>query len=119
MNDTFDVDFALATHAVSDMCVVGLPYKVKYEHDEHMLNLSYEKNATGPWWCQICEETTYPKKCYYACNECGVTFHAECLLGDDIDNICSYETSLRSFLPTDLADLSVMVVKTAVNTRLN
>ncbi|KAJ4876934.1 Cysteine/Histidine-rich C1 domain family protein [Raphanus sativus] len=62
----------------------ALPYKVKYEHDEHMLTLSYEKIASGPCWCQICEETTDPKKGYYTCGECRVTFHTECVLGNDI-----------------------------------
>ncbi|KAG2277798.1 hypothetical protein Bca52824_060353 [Brassica carinata] len=61
-----------------------LPYKVKYDHDEHMLTLSYEKIASGPCWCQICEETTDPKKGYYTCSECRVTFHTECVLGNDI-----------------------------------
>ncbi|CAH8320221.1 unnamed protein product [Eruca vesicaria subsp. sativa] len=52
-----------------------LPYKVKYQHDEHMLTFSYEENASGPCWCQICEETTDPKKGYYTCDEYRVTLH--------------------------------------------
>ncbi|CAN6970854.1 unnamed protein product [Brassica rapa subsp. trilocularis] len=71
-------DFVLCCRCAS------LPYKVKYEHDEHMLTLSYEKIASGPCWCQICEETTDPKKGYYTCSECRVTFHTECVLGNDI-----------------------------------
>ena len=71
-------DFVLCCRCAS------LPYKVKYDHDEHMLTLSYEKIASGPCWCQICEATTDPKKGYYTCSECRVTFHTECVLGNDI-----------------------------------
>ncbi|KAG7547516.1 DC1 [Arabidopsis suecica] len=60
-----------------------LPYKVKHKDDEHILSLCYEKNASGLYWCQVCEKTTNPKKGYYTCNECGVTFHIKCILGED------------------------------------
>lgn len=59
----------------------NLPYKTKHEHDDHILTLTYEKNATTPYWCQVCEKLTNPRKGYYACSECGVTFHIDCILG--------------------------------------
>ncbi|KAF8086236.1 hypothetical protein N665_0631s0011 [Sinapis alba] len=57
-----------------------LPYKVRYEHDEHFLTLSYEENASLNW-CEVCEETLDSTKWLYKCNECGNTFHIPCLLG--------------------------------------
>ncbi|KAJ0230181.1 hypothetical protein HA466_0310020 [Hirschfeldia incana] len=57
-----------------------LPYKVRYEHDEHFLTLSCEENESLSW-CGVCEETLDSNKWLYTCNECSATFHIPCLLG--------------------------------------
>ncbi|CAH8328136.1 unnamed protein product [Eruca vesicaria subsp. sativa] len=57
-----------------------LPYKVRYEHDEHFLTLSYKENASLNW-CEVCEETFDSNKWLYTCHECGTAFHILCLLG--------------------------------------
>ncbi|CAN6821915.1 unnamed protein product [Brassica oleracea] len=69
-----ECDFCLCFHCAT------LPYKVKYEHDEHFLTLSYEENASLNW-CEVCEKTLDSYKWLYTCNECGVAFHIACLLG--------------------------------------
>ncbi|CAH8319228.1 unnamed protein product [Eruca vesicaria subsp. sativa] len=58
-----------------------LPYKVRYEYDEHFLTLSYKENVSLSW-CEVCEETLDSNKWIYTCNECGATFHIKCLLGN-------------------------------------
>ncbi|KAL1218273.1 Protein VACUOLELESS GAMETOPHYTES [Cardamine amara subsp. amara] len=62
-----------------------LPHKVRYEHDEHLLTFSYKEEANNEvYCCEICEEDIYPKRNgFYACNECGLAIHIECLLGRD------------------------------------
>ncbi|KAG7600793.1 DC1 [Arabidopsis thaliana x Arabidopsis arenosa] len=61
-----------------------LPHKARYKHDEHFLTFSYEEDANDELYgCEICEEDINPKNGLYACNECGVTLHIECLLGRD------------------------------------
>ncbi|CAH8391120.1 unnamed protein product [Eruca vesicaria subsp. sativa] len=62
------------------------PFKVRYEHDEHFLTLSYEE-IESPYWCEVCEEVIASSKWLYTCNECGVTLHIECLLGKDVPYI--------------------------------
>lgn len=71
-------DFVLCFHCAT------LPYKARYEHDEHLLIFSYEENANDELYeCEICEEDINPKNGLYGCNECGVTLHINCLLGRD------------------------------------
>lgn len=62
-----------------------LPHKARYENDDHLLTFSYEKEDANDefYWCEVCEEYINPKNGLYACNECGVTLHIECLLGKD------------------------------------
>ncbi|KAG2243338.1 hypothetical protein Bca52824_094822 [Brassica carinata] len=59
-----------------------LPHKAKYKHDEHLL-VFYKEYADECYWCEICEEDIFPQKGLYACNECEVTLHVDCLLGRD------------------------------------
>ncbi|KAL1226104.1 Protein VACUOLELESS GAMETOPHYTES [Cardamine amara subsp. amara] len=63
-----------------------LPQEVRYEHDKHMLTLSYgEKTNTMTYWCEVCEQKINPKERFYTCDEyCCVTLHIECLLGQDL-----------------------------------
>ncbi|KAF2560271.1 hypothetical protein F2Q70_00019002 [Brassica cretica] len=56
-----------------------LPYKVRYEHDEHFLTLSYKENESLNW-CEICEEIMDSTIWLYTCHECGTVFHIQCLL---------------------------------------
>ncbi|KAF8118426.1 hypothetical protein N665_0005s0189 [Sinapis alba] len=69
-----ECDFCLCFYCAT------LPYRIRYEHDEHFLTLSYEENAS-PNWCEVCEETLDSYKWLYICKECGVAFHIACLLG--------------------------------------
>ncbi|XP_013619968.1 PREDICTED: uncharacterized protein LOC106326578 [Brassica oleracea var. oleracea] len=57
-----------------------LPYKVRYEHDEHFLTLSYKENESLNW-CEICEEIMDSTIWLYTCHECGTVFHIQCFLG--------------------------------------
>ncbi|KAG7658145.1 DC1 [Arabidopsis suecica] len=63
-----------------------LPQEVRYEHDKHMLTLSYgEETCITTYWCDICEQEIDPKERFYTCGEyCCVTLHIECLLGQDL-----------------------------------
>ncbi|CAH8362862.1 unnamed protein product [Eruca vesicaria subsp. sativa] len=72
----FDLCFRCAT----------LPHKVRYKHDEHLLVFSYKEDADDDeiYWCEICEEDIFPKLGFYACSECGVPLHIDCLLGSDL-----------------------------------
>ncbi|KAF8058375.1 hypothetical protein N665_1247s0005 [Sinapis alba] len=73
------------------------PYKVRYEHDEHFLTLSYQENENLNW-CEVCEETLDSNKWLYTCNECGVAFHILCLLG----KCAPYAKPTRDLLLYDL-----------------
>ncbi|CAN8272238.1 unnamed protein product [Cochlearia groenlandica] len=60
-----------------------LPRKVKHRYDDHFLSLCQGAgNASGDLWCDICETKTDPSVWYYTCDECGVTLHIDCVLGD-------------------------------------
>ncbi|CAH8272861.1 unnamed protein product [Arabidopsis lyrata] len=75
-----ECDFALCF-----VCAT-LPQKVRYNHDKHVLILSYgEETSTMTYWCEICEETIDPTKQFYVCDEyCCLTLHIKCLLGWDL-----------------------------------
>lgn len=62
-----------------------LPHKARYKHDEHLLVFSYNEDADGDelYWCEICEEDIHIQEGLYACNECKVSLHVDCLLGRD------------------------------------
>ncbi|XP_010451769.1 PREDICTED: uncharacterized protein LOC104733942 [Camelina sativa] len=62
-----------------------LPKKViRHKHDRHPLSLCYGKNASGLYWCEICEATINPKGWFYVCNDCASTLHVWCILGNFI-----------------------------------
>ncbi|KAL0667259.1 hypothetical protein Bca4012_029963 [Brassica carinata] len=94
-----------------------LPYKVRYEHDEHLLILTYEENAVGPSWCEVCEETLDSNKWLYTCNECRATFHIPCLLGkcavyvNPAKNLLLEDVKIDIFVNDGLTRPSVMIVK--------
>lgn len=71
-----DCKFVLDTR-----CVV-LPRKIEHWYDEHLLSLCIEENTSGECWCDICEKKIGDKLWYYACDNCCVTFHIKCVLGD-------------------------------------
>ncbi|KAG7564618.1 DC1 [Arabidopsis suecica] len=62
-----------------------LPYKVRYKHDKHFLELLYGKEVCQKDWCEVCERDLGDTntKVFYWCDECCTTIHIECLLGED------------------------------------
>ncbi|WZZ61155.1 hypothetical protein YC2023_061262 [Brassica napus] len=66
-----ECDFALCFSCAT------LPNKLRYKHDEHFLILSYNKDASGHFWCEICEkEENIKSKGIYMCSDCNVTLHS-------------------------------------------
>lgn len=61
-----------------------LPKKFMYKHDDHPLILFFGQDASGQYWCDVCEKKMNPEHGAYMCNDCGVTLHIECLLGEDM-----------------------------------
>ncbi|KAH0902736.1 hypothetical protein HID58_042239 [Brassica napus] len=60
-----------------------LPNKVKHKYDKnHFLFLCYGKNPSDQYLCEICEEELNSEKWFYRCDECCITFHIKCTLGD-------------------------------------
>ncbi|WZY90792.1 hypothetical protein YC2023_047527 [Brassica napus] len=61
-----------------------LPKKVmRNRYDDHPLFLSYgESNVNGEYWCEACEAKLHPKEWFYTCNDCGITLHVPCVVGD-------------------------------------
>ncbi|KAJ4903970.1 Cysteine/Histidine-rich C1 domain family protein [Raphanus sativus] len=61
-----------------------LPKKVMWNrYDDHPLFLSYgESNVNGEYWCEACEAKLDPKEWFYTCNDCGITLHVPCVVGD-------------------------------------
>ncbi|KAL0658108.1 hypothetical protein Bca4012_078693 [Brassica carinata] len=70
----FFVDFRCAT----------LPSTIRLpRYNDHPLTLCYgDENASGKYWCDICERETDPETWFYTCNDCGVTLHVFCVVGD-------------------------------------
>ncbi|XP_056864505.1 uncharacterized protein LOC108854095 [Raphanus sativus] len=67
-----------------DYKCAGLPQKVmKHRYDDHPLILSCgESNVDGEYWCEACETKVNPRKWFYTCNNCGITLHISCIVGD-------------------------------------
>ncbi|KAL0712041.1 hypothetical protein Bca4012_019019 [Brassica carinata] len=60
-----------------------LPRKVKHRCDDHDLSLHHGAgHSNGQLWCDICEGKTDPSVWFYGCDECGVTLHIKCVIGD-------------------------------------
>ncbi|KAL9298850.1 putative chromatin regulator PHD family [Arabidopsis thaliana] len=66
------------------MTCATLPRKVKHRCDDHLLSLRQGASDfdTGHLWCDICETKTDPSVFYYTCDDCGVSLHLKCVLGD-------------------------------------
>jgi hypothetical protein len=66
------------------MTCATLPSKVKHRCDDHLLSLRQGASDfdTGHLWCDICETKTDPSVFYYTCDDCGVSLHLKCVLGD-------------------------------------
>ncbi|CAG7859712.1 unnamed protein product, partial [Brassica rapa] len=60
------------------------PKVVKHRVDDHPLSLCYgeEEEASGKYWCDICEKETDPKEWFYTCKDQRASLHRECVLGD-------------------------------------
>ncbi|KAJ0232639.1 hypothetical protein HA466_0288800 [Hirschfeldia incana] len=74
-----------------DECVFSLEFKeallpkkvTRNRYDDHPLFLSYgESNVNGEYWCEACEAKLDPKEWFYTCNDCGITLHVPCVVGD-------------------------------------
>ncbi|OAP03839.1 hypothetical protein AXX17_AT3G39360 [Arabidopsis thaliana] len=64
-------------------CATMPPTVMLPRYDDHPLTLCYgEVNASGRYWCHICERRINPKNWFYTCYDCGVTLHTLCVLGD-------------------------------------
>ncbi|KAF8088332.1 hypothetical protein N665_0545s0001 [Sinapis alba] len=59
-----------------------LPLKTWQRTDEHPLTLCCGKEASGEYWCEICEKSLDPSLWFYTCSDCRVTLHARCVIGD-------------------------------------
>ncbi|CAN6861349.1 unnamed protein product [Brassica oleracea] len=60
------------------------PKVVKHRVDDHPLSLCYgeEEEASGKYWCDICETETDSKEWFYTCKDQRASLHRECVLGD-------------------------------------
>ncbi|KAF2571012.1 hypothetical protein F2Q70_00000118, partial [Brassica cretica] len=60
------------------------PKVVKHRVDDHPLSLCYgeEEEASGKYWCDICETETESKEWFYTCKDQRASLHRECVLGD-------------------------------------
>lgn len=59
-----------------------LPQVVKHIVDDHPLSLCYgEEEASGKYWCDICEGKTNPQKWFYTYKDHLASLHTECVLG--------------------------------------
>ncbi|CAA0407099.1 unnamed protein product [Arabidopsis thaliana] len=67
-----------------DFRCATLPLTVRLpRYDDHPLTLCYgDEEASGKYWCDICERETNPKSWFYTCKDCGVTFHIFCVVWD-------------------------------------
>jgi hypothetical protein len=71
-----ECDFALGFECAT------LPLKVKYEHDPHLLSLTYTvENNSGEHYCMICEEERNSNHWFYCCVKCNFTAHTQCVIG--------------------------------------
>ncbi|CAH8352477.1 unnamed protein product [Eruca vesicaria subsp. sativa] len=64
-----------------------LPQVVKHIVDNHPLSLYYgeeEEEASGKYWCDICEKETNPKNWFYTCKDQQASLHTNCVLGRDL-----------------------------------
>ncbi|CAN7023160.1 unnamed protein product [Brassica oleracea var. botrytis] len=61
-----------------------LPQVVKHIAYDHPLSLCYgeEEEASGKYWCEICEKETNPKEWFYTCKNQQASLHTMCVLGD-------------------------------------
>ncbi|CAA7027932.1 unnamed protein product [Microthlaspi erraticum] len=60
-----------------------LPRRLKHKCDDHVLSLHHgAENSNGHLWCDVCEGKTDPTVWFYGCDDCEVTLHIECVLGD-------------------------------------
>jgi hypothetical protein len=61
-----------------------LPLVARYEHDMHLLHLSYTREYDPEeYYCLICEEDRDPDYWFYYCEECKFTAHPRCVIGEN------------------------------------
>ncbi|WZY95404.1 hypothetical protein YC2023_067733 [Brassica napus] len=60
-----------------------LPQVVKHIVDDQPLQLCYgEEEASGKYWCDICEKETNSNNWFYTCKDHLASLHTKCVLGD-------------------------------------
>ncbi|CAN6861291.1 unnamed protein product [Brassica oleracea] len=60
-----------------------LPQVVKHIVHNHPLSLCYgEEDASGRYWCDICEKETDPNNWFYTCKDQQASLHTKCVLRD-------------------------------------
>jgi hypothetical protein len=60
---------------------VNLPLLARHKCDTHFLKLTYAaENASGEYYCLICEKERDPNHWFYYCAECDFPAHTECVL---------------------------------------
>ncbi|CAL9232014.1 unnamed protein product [Arabidopsis halleri] len=80
--DEFALGFIKCNYFLDFRCA-SLPLTVKLPmYDDHALTLCYGEKANDKYWCDICERETNPGTWFYTCNDCGVTLHILCVLGN-------------------------------------
>ncbi|EOA23168.1 hypothetical protein CARUB_v10016829mg [Capsella rubella] len=68
---------------VLDIKCAVLPKIAKHKNDkDHFLSLCYGEKTSEQYWCEICEEEVNPEKWFYSCDDCGITNHIKCVVGD-------------------------------------
>ncbi|CAA7044142.1 unnamed protein product [Microthlaspi erraticum] len=59
-----------------------LPQVVKHRVHDHPLTLYYGEDASGKYWCDICETETDPSKWFYTCKDHHASLHTHCVFGE-------------------------------------
>ncbi|CAA7038390.1 unnamed protein product [Microthlaspi erraticum] len=80
-----------------------LPQVVKHRVHDHPLTLCYGEDASGKYWCDICERVCDPRKWFYTCKDHHASLHTKCVLGPYVgfmprsilEDLDSYEVVLN------------------------
>jgi len=83
------------------------PQVVKHRVDDHPLSLCFDKEASGKYWCDICEKETNPETWFYTCKDYRASLHIKCVLGDF--------SWLMPGSTIDLSELSKVVLNNSIS----
>ncbi|CAA7047395.1 unnamed protein product [Microthlaspi erraticum] len=65
-----------------DFKCTTLPQVVKHRIHDHPLSLFYGEEASGKYWCDICEAEINTRSWFYTCKDREASLHTKCVLGD-------------------------------------